>query len=171
VGRRSRPLAAALLLSSTLAAGRPAGQAGESPEVRQAASKITEDVLRAHTKFLASDLLEGRGPATRGDALAEAYLQAQMESMGLKPGAPGGGWIQKVPLVGVKAAFPGPAAFRSERGSAQGMPGGNFVAFSGVQKPAAKIEDAEIVFVGYGIVAPEYRWDDYKDADLTGKVS
>jgi len=170
VGRRSRPLAAALLLSSTLAAGRPAGQAGESPEVRQAASKITEDVLRAHTKFLASDLLEGRGPATRGDALAEAYLQAQMESMGLKPGAPGGGWIQKVPLVGVKAAFPGPAAFRSERGSAQGMPGGNFVAFSGVQKPAAKIEDAEIVFVGYGIVAPEYRWDDYKDADLTGKV-
>ncbi len=170
MGRRSRPLAAALLLSSTLAAGRPAGQAGESPEVRQAASKITEDVLRAHTKFLASDLLEGRGPATRGDALAEAYLQAQMESMGLKPGAPGGGWIQKVPLVGVKAAFPGPAVFRSERGSAQGMPGGNFVAFSGVQKPAAKIEDAEIVFVGYGIVAPEYRWDDYKDADLTGKV-
>jgi Peptidase family M28/PA domain len=170
VGRRSRPLAAALLLGSTLAAGRPAAQAGESPEVRQAASKITEDVLRAHTKFLASDLLEGRGPATRGDALAEAYLQAQMESMGLKPGAPGGGWIQKVPLVGVKATFPGPAVFRSERGSAQGMPGGNFVAFSGVQKPAAKIEDAEIVFVGYGIVAPEYRWDDYKDADLTGKV-
>jgi Zn-dependent M28 family amino/carboxypeptidase len=163
-------LAAALLLGSTLAAGRPAAPAGESPEIRQAASKITQDVLRAHTKFLASDLLEGRGPATRGDALAEAYIQAQMEAMGVKPGAPAGGWIQKVPLVGVKAAFPGPAVFRSERGSAQGVPGGNFVAFSGVQKPAAKIEDAEVVFVGYGIVAPEYQWDDYKDADLSGKV-
>jgi Zn-dependent M28 family amino/carboxypeptidase len=163
-------LAAVLVLGAgaTLAAGRPAAPAGESPEIRQAASKITEDVLRAHTKFLASDLLEGRGPATRGDALAEAYIQAQMESMGLS--APGGGWIQKVPLVGVKAAFPGPAVFRSEHGSAQGVTGGNFVAFSGVQKPAAKIEDAEIVFVGYGIVAPEYQWDDYKDADLSGKV-
>ena len=169
-------LAAALLLGATLAAGRPAAPAepaapgGDSPEIRQAALKITEDVLRAHTKFLASDLLEGRGPATRGDSLAEAYIQAQMEAMGIKPGAPEGGWIQKVPLVGVKAAFPGPAVFRSERGSAQGEPGGNFVAFSGVQKPAAKIEDAEIVFVGYGIVAPEYQWDDYKDADLSGKV-
>ena len=125
--RQSRPLAAALLLGATLAAA----PAAESQEIRQAAAKITEDVLRAHTKFLASDLLEGRGPATRGDALAEAYLQAQMEGLGLKPGAPDGGWIQKVPLVGVKASFPGPALFRSERGSTEGTPGGNFVAFSG----------------------------------------
>ena len=164
--RRSRPLAAALLLGATLAAA----PVGDSPEIRQAAAKITEAELRAHTKFLASDLLEGRGPATRGDALAEAYLQAQMEGLGLKPGAPDGGWIQKVPLVGIKASFPGPALFRSERGSVDGTPGGNFVAFSGVQKPAARIADAEVVFVGYGIVAPEYRWDDYKDADLAGKV-
>ena len=118
--RRSRPLAAALLLGATLAAA----PAAESQEIRQAAAKITEDVLRAHTKFLASDLLEGRGPATRGDALAEAYLQAQMEGLGLKPGAPDGGWIQKVPLVGVKASFPGPALFRSERGSTEGTPYG-----------------------------------------------
>ena len=144
MSRRSRPLAAALLLAATLGAGKAAAPVGESPEIRQAAAKITEDVLRAHTKFLASDLLEGRGPATRGDALAEAYLQAQMESLGLKPGAPGGGWIQKVPLVGVKASFPGPALFRSERGSVEGTPGGNFVAFSGVQKPAAKIEHREL---------------------------
>jgi hypothetical protein len=75
-----------------------------------------------------------------------------------------------VPLVGIKATFSGPALFRSERGEAKGEPGGNFVAVSGVQKPEAKIEDAEVVFVGYGIVAPEYQWDDYKDADLSGKV-
>ena len=165
-----RLAAGALLAASTLAAGRPSTVSSETPETRRAASKITEDVLRAHVRFLASDLLEGRGPATRGDSLAEAYIQSQMEALGLKPGAPGGGWVQKVPLVGIKAAFPAPASFRSERGSAEGTPGGNFVAFSGVQKPAAKIEGAEIVFVGYGIVAPEYQWDDYKDADLSGKV-
>jgi len=170
VKRVSRLLAGALLLASTLAAGKPSVGRADPPEVRRAAGKITEEVLRAHTKFLASDLLEGRGPATRGDSLAEAYIQSQMEVMGLKPGAPGGGWIQKVPLVGVKASFSGPAVFRSERGSAEGVPGDNLVAFSGVQKPTAKFEDAEIVFVGYGIVAPEFQWDDYKDADLSGKV-
>jgi Zn-dependent M28 family amino/carboxypeptidase len=147
-----------------------AGDGVVTPEQRTAAREITEERLRAHIRFLSSDLLEGRGPATRGDALAEAYLQSEMESMGIKPGAPGGGWIQKVPLVGIKPAFSGPAQFRSERGAAAGNPGENLVASSGVQKPEAKVEDAEIVFVGYGILAPEYRWDDYKGADLKGKV-
>jgi Zn-dependent M28 family amino/carboxypeptidase len=169
VKRLLRLFAGALLLAPTLAAEKPSAAGGDA-EAQRAAARITEEVLRAHLKFLASDLLEGRGPATRGDSLAEAYIMAQMEAMGLKPGAPGGGFIQKVPLVGLKASFQGPATFRSERGSAEGVPGDNFVAFSGVQKPSAKIEDAEIVFVGYGIVAPEYRWDDYKDADLSGKV-
>ncbi len=137
---------------------------------RRAAEEITSDRLRAHIRFLSSDLLEGRGPATRGDHLAEAYIQSQMEAMGLKPGAPGGEWIQKVPLVGIRPHFEAPALFRSQRGTATGIPGDNFVAFPGVQKPEAKVEDAEIVFVGYGIVAPEYRWDDYKGADLKGKV-
>jgi Zn-dependent M28 family amino/carboxypeptidase len=141
-----------------------------TPAQANAAKEITPELLRAHVRFLASDLLEGRGPATRGDQLAEAYCRAQMEAMGLKPGAPGGGWIQRVPLVGIKPDFSGPAIFRSERGGANGVPGENFVAFSGVQKPEAKIEGAEIVFVGYGIVASEYQWDDYKDADLKGKV-
>jgi Zn-dependent M28 family amino/carboxypeptidase len=141
-----------------------------TPEQRDAAREITPERLRAHIRFLSSDLLEGRGPATRGDLLAEAYIQSEMEAMGIRPGAPGGGWIQKVPLVGISPSFGGPAVFRSDRGTTTGVPGENFVAASGVQKPEAKIEDAEIVFVGYGIVAPEYRWDDYKDADLKGKV-
>jgi hypothetical protein len=93
-----------------------------------------------------------------------------MESLGIQPGAAGGGWIQKVPLVGIQGTFSAPAVFRSERGTAEGRLGDNFIAVSGVQEPAARVENAEIVFVGYGIVAPEYQWDDYKDADLTGKV-
>jgi Zn-dependent M28 family amino/carboxypeptidase len=164
----SRNLGAFLLGASALlgASGGPLVTAAE----QRAAKEITPELLRAHVRFLASDLLEGRGTATRGDQLAEGYIQAQMEAMGLKPGAPGSGWLQKVPLVGITASFAGPATFRSERGTASGKPGDNLVAFSGVQKPDAKIEEAEIVFVGYGIVAPEYKWDDYKDADLAGKV-
>ncbi|HMF09540.1 MAG TPA: M28 family peptidase [Thermoanaerobaculia bacterium] len=167
-------LLAAGALGLLLAAG-ARGQAATSaapvpPEEKNAGQAITAERIRADVRFLASDLLEGRGPATRGDRLAETYLQSQLEGMGLKPGAPDGAWIQKVPLVGIKASFTDPAVFRSERGQARGVPGDNLVAFTGVQKPEARIADAEIVFVGYGIVAPEYRWDDYKDVDLRGKV-
>ena len=147
-----------------------AGDAPITPAERAAALEITPELLRAHIRFLASDLLEGRGPATRGDRLAEAYIQSQMEALGLEPGAPGGGWIQKVPLVGIKRTSSDPAVFKSGSGTLGGTLGENFVAVSGVQKPESKIDAAEIVFVGYGIVAPEYKWDDYKDADLKGKV-
>jgi hypothetical protein len=158
------------LVAVASAPGLLAAESVVTPEQKAAAQEITVERIRAHIRFLASDLLEGRGPATRGDQLAEAYLQSEMEAMGIKPGAPGGGWIQKVPLVGIKPTFGGPARFHSALGTATGIPGDNFVAASGVQKPEAKVEDAEIVFVGYGIVAPEYKWDDYKDADLKGKV-
>jgi len=141
-----------------------------TPAQKEAASRITAEGIRADIRFLSSDLLEGRGPATRGDALAEAYLQARLEGMGLEPGAPGGGWVQKVPLVGIKPTFSGPAKFASGRGTANGILGEDFVAAAGDQQPESRIENAEIVFVGYGIVAPEYRWDDYKGADLRGKI-
>jgi len=141
-----------------------------TPAQSEAAGRITAEGLKADIRFLSSDLLEGRGPASRGDALAEAYIQARLEAFGLEPGAPGGGWIQKVPLVGIRPSYAGPAAFASPKGTAPGALGENFVAVSGDQKAASKIENAEIVFVGYGIVAPEYTWDDYKGADLKGKV-
>ncbi|HEY3351070.1 MAG TPA: M28 family peptidase [Thermoanaerobaculia bacterium] len=141
-----------------------------TPAQKDAAGRITAGGLKADIRFLSSDLLEGRGPASRGDALAEAYIQARLEAVGLAPGAPGGGWIQKVPLVGIRPAYAGPAAFASPKGTAAGVLGENFVAVAGDQKAASRIENAEIVFVGYGIVAPEYTWDDYKGADLKGKV-
>lgn len=141
-----------------------------TPAQREASGRITSEGLKADIRFLSSDLLEGRGPASRGDALAEAYIQARLEALGLEPGAPGGGWIQKVPLVGIRPAYAGPAAFSSPKGTAMGVLGESFVAVAGDQKAASKIENAEIVFVGYGIVAPEYAWDDYKGADLKGKV-
>jgi Zn-dependent M28 family amino/carboxypeptidase len=164
-----KKLIAAIALAAAAVPGAAEGPVVPAADAA-AAKEITPELLRAHVRFLASDLLEGRGPATRGDRLAEAYIQSQMEGMGLKPGAPGGGWIQKVPLVGIRPSVPETVEFRSAAGAIFAKSGGELVAFSGVQKSEAKIENAEIVFVGYGIVAPEYQWDDYKDADLAGKV-
>jgi len=140
-------------------------------EARRAAEEITAPVIAAHTKFLASDLLEGRAPSTRGDRLAMAYVASQMEALGLKPAAPGGGWIQKVPLVAITPKVPETMTLSGADGKQLSFRyRDDFMAFSGVQKPSASIEGAELVFVGYGIVAPEYSWNDYKDVGVKGKV-
>src|SRR6188768_2560507 len=93
--------ATALLMA---AAWQPAaGQGGARPNEAQvvaAEDAITGPALRGHIRFLADDLLEGRGPGSRGDKLAQLYLATQFQSLGLKPAAPEGGWIQRVPLVG-----------------------------------------------------------------------
>jgi Zn-dependent M28 family amino/carboxypeptidase len=166
--KASRVLLSIFLVSGAFAV--LAEDAPVTPAQKSAGNAITPELLRSHIQFLSSDLLEGRGPATRGDHLAEAYIQARLEGLGFAPGAPGGGWIQKVPLVGIRRTSSEPAIFKSGRGTLSGALGESFVAVSGVQKPESKIDAAEIVFVGYGIVAPEFRWDDYKDADLKGKV-
>lgn len=163
-----RPVGVLLLtLSPVLFAATPAAL---TPAEKEAAGEITQEVLRAHVKFLASDLLEGRGPASRGDRLAQEYVATQFEALGLKPGAPGGGWIQKVPLVGITGTMPETMAVTRDGQRLDLKYRDGFIASSGVQKAEARIEDAEIVFVGYGIVAPEYKWDDYKDVDVRGKV-
>jgi Zn-dependent M28 family amino/carboxypeptidase len=157
----------ATLTAAGLAAIRPAVLTDEE---RTAALAIRDSRMRADIRFLSSDLLEGRGPATRGDRLARAYLASRFEAIGLEPGAPGGSWEQPFDLVGSTAACP--RVVRVARGDA-----GedlrfleDYVAFSGVQASEATLHDVEIVFVGYGIVAPEHGWDDYKGADLRGRV-
>lgn len=137
---------------------------------KSAASAITQDVIRAHTRFLASDLLGGRAPASEGDRLSQEYLATEMQALGLKPAAPEGGYIQKVPLVGITGKAPDSLAIAGTGKSLDLKYRDDFIAFSGVLRPQVSIENAEVVFVGYGIVAPEYDWNDYKDADLKGKV-
>jgi len=162
----------AALMFSTLVAhpNASASPAVISPAERQAARAITAERIRAHVKFLASDLLEGRGPGTRGDRLAEQYIAAQLEATGLEPGAPGGGWFQRVPLVGITSQASEAMTFTAGGRTLALKRHEDFIASSGVQKPEARFDDAEVVFVGYGIVAPEYRWDDFKDVDVRGKV-
>ncbi len=134
-----------------------------------AGPRITATKLKGHTRFLASDLLEGRGPATRGDELAQAYIAAQFESFGLEPGAADGSYIQKVEIVGIKSAAPDTVVFK-KGAEAVTLQKQEFVAFSGAEQPTSGFENAELVFVGYGIEAPEFGWDDYKGLDVKGKV-
>jgi Zn-dependent M28 family amino/carboxypeptidase len=158
-----------LLLASAPALGAERPGARPTAEEAKAAETVTPAVLRAHVKFLASDLAEGRGPGTRGDAVARAYIAAQLEALGLEPAAPEGGYFQKVPLVGVATKVAEPLRFEGPKGKLELRPE-EAVVVSGVPREAVKLAGAEVVFVGYGIVAPEYRWDDYAGTDVRGKV-
>jgi hypothetical protein len=121
-------------------------------------------------RFLSDDLLEGRGPASRGDALAQKYIASQMEALGLEGGAPGGGYLQPVDVIGIASKGPDVVTFRKGDATLDLKPFEEVITFSGLETPSPKIDNAEVVFVGYGIVAPEYGWDDYKGMDLKGKV-
>jgi Zn-dependent M28 family amino/carboxypeptidase len=135
-----------------------------------AAATIDKGILEGATRFLADDLLEGRAPAHRGDEIACRYVASVMETLGLQPGAPGGKWEQRFEIVGITTTDPESWTFRSKDKEATLKFWQEFIAASGVQTPEAGFSDAELVFVGYGIQAPEYGWDDFKGADLKGKV-
>ena len=136
----------------------------------QAAEAIDEATLRGHIRFLADDLLEGRGPGSRGDALTQLYLQTQFQTLGLRPAAADGSWTQDVPLVGVTTHAPPTVAFRNGESQLTLQTVKDFIANVGRPVAQTTIREAELVFVGYGIEAPEYDWDDYKDVDVRGKV-
>lgn len=125
--------------------------------------------IRAHVKFLSSDLLEGRGPGQRGGALAEGYIAAQFAAAGLKPGAADGTYLQRVPLKVVEAlGTPALTAIKDGKPLAFRWLD-DFVGHSNLQQPKVNAE-ADVVFVGHGISAPEYGWNDYAGADVKGKI-
>ena len=138
--------------------------------VLAAEQEITETAMRAHIRFLSDDLLEGRGPGTRGDDLAMRYVATQFQSLGLKPAAANGGWIQPVPLVGVNSRPPTSLEFKSNSGSLRLKNYEQYIVGSGQPTETSEFTDAEVVFVGYGMQAPEFNWDDFKDVDVRGKV-
>ncbi len=164
-----------LLLAGSVATITAAGLAAITPAVltsdeKRAAEEIQANRLRADIRFLSSALLEGRAPGTRGEELAREYVASRFEAIGLTPAAPGGSWQQPVEMVGVTSACPKELRVIGAGGTEILREHEDYVAFSGVETTQARIDDAELVFVGYGLVAPEYRWDDYKGADLRGKV-
>ena len=131
---------------------------------------INEAKLRGHVRFLADDLLEGRGPGSRGDEITQRYIATQFQTMGLKPAAGNGKWLQPFPLVGVRTIAPPNVAFKWKDKTTSLKSVEDFMSTIGKPVPSTRLENAELVFVGYGIEAPEYDWDDYKDVDVEGKV-
>ncbi|MBX3277388.1 MAG: M28 family peptidase [Acidobacteria bacterium] len=145
-------------------------------------SQIDESALRAHIKFLSDDLLEGRGTGARGGLLAAKYIAAQFEALGLEPAAPDRTYYQQVQMIGAKSDPSTKLVIKSEGSNVANEGGGNeganaaqfafgdeFVAGTDLEDPSINII-SDIVFVGYGVQAPEYNWDDYKGLDVRGKV-
>jgi Zn-dependent M28 family amino/carboxypeptidase len=140
-------------------------------DAEQAAAKaITRNALEGPIRFLADDLLEGRGPGSRGDELTQAYLATTLESMGYEPGGQNGQWLQTFEIIGVDAKMPDTWELKAGSQTVALKSRDDFIASSGVQEPSASLKNAELVFVGYGIEAPEYQWNDFKGMDLKGKV-
>jgi len=179
---RNGPAFFALILSLGLAgcAGQPEQAHDEvlpavdlPPEVRAAADVITPSGLLESVTRLSADELEGRAPGTPGDRMARDYLAARLADLGYEPAFAGGtSWDQPFEILGVSSHMPETWAFEASGG-------GEAVSFrfrdeymgaSGVQHAEVSIEDAEVVFVGYGIQAAEEGWDDFKGVDLRGKV-
>ncbi len=144
--------------------------AHSTSQVHDPADVVDEATMRSHIRFLADDLLEGRGPGSRGDKLTQLYLATQFQTLGLKPAAADGSWLQPVPLIGAKTHWPADVTFRHGDKSVTLKSVDEFMSTIGRPVESVTIKDAEVVFVGYGIEAPEYDWDDYKDVDLRGKV-
>ncbi len=137
---------------------------------QKAFSSLNSHIFQSHLKFLASDLLEGRAPATRGDTLAQKYIASQLQLIGLEPGGENGTYFQHFPIIGTTADPSMELVARSGAKEEHFKFREEFIGFSGLQEEDIDIANVEVVFVGYGIVAPEQKWDDYKGVDVKGKV-
>jgi Zn-dependent M28 family amino/carboxypeptidase len=129
---------------------------------------ITPDGMLAHIKVLASDEFEGRAPGTKGEELSVKYITDQFKQIGLKPGNPDETYTQEVPLVGIRSE-PTMSFVTGDKTIDLKYPD-DFVASSARLQSEIKIDHSDVVFVGYGVVAPEYGWDDYKNVDVHGKT-
>ena len=150
-------------VETTVSLNLPAG-------VEAAAEAITEETLKTHIATLSSDEFEGRAPASPGDEKARQYLQDTMAGLGLQPGAQDGEWQQRFEIMSITSKAPAEWSFEGQDGNLSLEYWDDFIAGSGVQSDKSQIDDAEVVFIGYGIDAPEYGWDDFQGADLKGKV-
>lgn len=139
-----------------------------SPAVGAALKTMSGAGLLGHISALASDDFEGRAPGTKGESMTLEYLQTQFKRIGLAPGNPDGTYLQKVPLLGVRST-PTLRFSTGARSVDLDFPA-DYVAWSTRTEARVTVPESELVFVGYGVTAPVYRWDDYKGVDLRGKT-
>jgi len=164
-------LIALLAFSVPACSSRPAPVATPQLTLGQLPS-VDMDALLGHVKKLSSDEFEGRAPGTKGEELSVNYLIDEFKKVGLKPGNTDGTYIQKVPLVGITPT-PAPLVFK-KAGATQAFQTlkwkDDVVAWTKHVAESASLENSDLVFVGYGVVAPEFSWDDYKGVDVKGKT-
>jgi Zn-dependent M28 family amino/carboxypeptidase len=140
------------------------------PAAIAAFQKIDAERIRAHVRFLSHDLLEGRGTGQRGGDIAAEYIATQFALDGLKPAGDNGTYMQKVPMVGTMLAPETRFSFVPAKGSPRDLKFlSEYTAYDETQQTESNV-NADIIYVGYGIQAPEYQWDDYKGVDVKGKV-
>lgn len=158
-------VASACSIAMTAAAGAPDDARDPAQASLRAISPVS---FVANIRTLASDDFEGRGPASAGEAKTIAFLQQQFAAAGLKPGNPNGSFLQQVPVMATLSAPR--LSYRIGAKTTQLNYQDDYVAFSARPQAETRIDNSELVFVGYGIVAPEYGWDDYKGVDVRGKT-
>jgi Zn-dependent M28 family amino/carboxypeptidase len=155
-------------------AGICAGCSRVGPELDEAvlaaAASMDSEPVREVIAELSADRYAGREPGTPGDAAARAYIADRLAAIGFEPGAGPNAYEQPFELVGVRATQPPRWRFTASGGSVDLVQSQDFIVASGLQSSIAEIRDAEVVFVGYGIQAPEYDWDDFEGVDVSGKV-
>jgi len=161
----------ALVLMASCAPGETASRSNDAPQVpAEAVAVLDTATLMTHIRALSDDSMLGRAPGSLGEERTVAYLEGQFRSLGLQPGNPDGTYIQNVPLVAM-TADPAMALTVRGKGAARRLKyRDDFVAWTRHVSPSVKVDNAELVFVGYGTEAPEFSWDDFKGQDLSGKI-
>jgi len=162
------PLIALALAGPAAAQRRPAlTSVRVQPGLAAAEQQVTAARLLEHMRVLASDRFAGRGPGTRGEDSTVAYLSGQFRRMGLQPGN-AGSYVQEVPLVGTTSRVAASVTLGGETRELRSPD--EIVAWSSRPDTLVRVDASEVVFVGYGVSAPEFGWDDYKGVDLRGKT-
>src|SRR5258708_14076629 len=165
-GRSRHPLKLILAVASTAAFS--AGSRGPSPPAA-ALSSFKGDRILGHIRALSSDEFEGRGPGSKGEQLTIKYPEDQYRSSGLEPGTPDGSYLQSVPLVGITPEKGMKLTLAGHGRTLEPKFQDDYVAWSKRVTDSPSV-DADLVFVGYGVQAPEFQWDDFKGVDVKGKV-
>ena len=157
-----------LRLSCALAAALAVAGCATSPDSSAfGPGQISEATMKEVTRTLSLDEFEGRSPGTSGEEKTLAYLAQQFERAGLLPGN-GGSWFQDVPLVEITASNPEPLRIAGPNGTRDYAHAADWVGVTYREEARSDLDDSEIVFVGYGINAPEKGWNDYAGIDMRG---
>ncbi len=165
-----KKIVAVLALAASVGACGRAKESREGPQPSAELPKVDQGVMLERIRVLASDEFEGRAPGTKGEDLTIRYLVDEMRKLGLQPGNPDGSYVQKVPLVGMTGSELQPLTV-SEGTKKQAFKwADDVVPWTKRVIDSSSISGSDLVFVGYGVAAPEYNWDDFKDVDVKGKT-